>query len=162
MKIKLIYAASLNNVIGRGCKLPWHIPADLNRFAELTKGSIVVMGRNTWDSLPGKKRPLKDRLNIVLSSNTDLQIRGASVLNSIEEVLEKHKDAEVIWFIGGTRVLNEAMEYATDIELTLINKNVQGDIYGPQIDPNKWTEVSRSEMFHSGVLEYSHLQFVRD
>lgn len=161
MKIQLIYAASLNNIIGRGCKLPWYIPEDLNRFAELTKGAVVVMGRNTWESLPGKKRPLKNRTNVVLSSDSKLRLQGATVLSSIELVLDTYKDEENIWFIGGTKVLKGALKHASDIKLTLINKEVQGDVHGPRIDPAIWKEVSRSEMMHLDTLGYQYVHLTK-
>ena len=98
MKVGVIYARSLNNVIGNNGKLPWHLPEDLKHFKETTQGCVVAMGRKTWESLPIK--PLPNRENLVLTS-TPLQhpevITSRSILEATNEAYYRRKD---IWFIG--------------------------------------------------------------
>ena len=84
MKLGLIWAEANAGAIGRGGVMPWHLPEDLAHFRDTTLGDPVIMGRNTWLSLPVKFRPLPARMNIVVSRNADLQCDGAYVADSIE------------------------------------------------------------------------------
>ena len=97
MKLTLIVAASLNNVIGVNNTLPWHLPADLKYFKNLTTGHSIVMGRNTFESI-GK--PLPNRENIVLTRVKDFTIPGVIVKNTLEQVFEycKNKQASCLLY----------------------------------------------------------------
>lgn len=160
--IKLIFAVSSNNIIGRNNKLPWHIPEDLARFKELTNGDIVVMGKNTWYSLPGKTRPLPGRTNVVLSRDKDLKIQGAVVIDSIPKVLETYKDSgKTIWFIGGHKVLTKAIQHADEIQMTFVLRQVDGDVTGPYINMDKWKIVDKSSVMKSGLFEYQFVTMKR-
>ena len=119
--IGIIAAASINGVIGVDNKLPFHYPDDMRHFREMTRDSVVIMGRKTFESI-GK--PLPKRENIIITSQK-LEIKGAkcfrSVAKAIFEEQTKLRDHAVdTWFIGGASIYQEAMLYADEIHLTLI------------------------------------------
>ncbi|WP_088313871.1 dihydrofolate reductase [Kineosporia sp. R_H_3] len=101
MSAKLVWAQSTNGVIGVGGTLPWHLPEDLKHFSRLTTGSVVVMGRRTWESLPPRFRPLPGRTNVVLTRSPGYDAPGAEVVGSVAEALARHPDP---WVIGGAEV----------------------------------------------------------
>lgn len=112
--MKLILACDPNGGIGYKNKLPWDkIQGDLPRFKELTNGGVVVMGRNTWESLP--KKPLPNRVNIIISKTLE-PLDNAIVLPSIGRL----KDAGNVWVIGGAGLVKSVWEYITEIHLTFV------------------------------------------
>lgn len=126
--VNLIYAVSLNGVIGHQGQIPWHLPPDLKRFKALTQGSTVVMGRKTWESLPIK--PLPGRENIVLSHDMNYSAPGAKVVPHLRSALAQATHPDV-WIIGGESVYNEALIYADYAYVTVVQVNVPGDTYAP-------------------------------
>ena len=140
--ITLIVARARNGVIGRDGKLPWHIPADLKRFKALTMGSAMVMGRSTFDSLPGL---LPGRRHIVLTRNQDWTADGAEVAHSVEQALALAGDARLS-VIGGAEIFALFMELAGRIELTEVLADIDGDTVMP--DPRAagdWRETFSEE-----------------
>jgi dihydrofolate reductase len=121
--ITLIVARARNGVIGRGGKLPWHISADLKRFKALTLGSAMVMGRKTFESLPGL---LPDRRHIVLTRDKDWQVEGAEVAHDVEEAL-RLADGGPVSVIGGADIFALFLPLADRIELTEVLEDVEGD-----------------------------------
>src|SRR5262245_44282616 len=89
-------AAIGNNtrVLGKDGDLVWHIPEDMERFRNLTRGHPVIMGRKTWESIPSERRPLPKRANIVISRQTGYEAPGAFVVSTIEDALEAAKNAQ--------------------------------------------------------------------
>src|SRR3954453_13745644 len=85
--VSIVVAKSRNRVIGRDGRLPWHLPADLRRFRELTSGANVVMGRRTYESLPEKFRPLPNRRNLVLSRDPSYAVPGAEVFPDLDSAV---------------------------------------------------------------------------
>ena len=158
--INLIFAVSKNNIIGKNNKLPWHIPDDLKRFKDLTINDVVVMGRNTWESLPNNCRPLPNRINVVLSSNKELKLSGAIVFNSVNDIME-HYDDQTVWIIGGTNVLQEFLPFADNLYITRINHEIDGDTYGPLIDYNEWLVESSVDMVYN-QYNYANLIYSKD
>jgi dihydrofolate reductase len=140
--ITLVVARAQNAVIGRGGTLPWHIPADLKRFKSLTMGTVMVMGRKTFDSLPGL---LPGRRHIVLTHDQHWSAAGAETAHSVHEALQL-AGASPISVIGGAEIFSLFLPRATRIELTEVLEDVPGDTSMP--DPRasgQWREVS-SEM----------------
>lgn len=136
--ITLIVARAQNGVIGRGGKLPWHIPADLKRFKALTMGSIMVMGRKTFESLPGL---LPGRRHIVLTHDRDWSVTGVETAHSIDEALQL-AGVEPVSIIGGAEIFSLFLPLAGRIELTEILEDIPGDTSMP--DPRlsaEWREV---------------------
>ena len=106
--IKIIVAVDEKGAIGRNNELLYHIKDDLKNFKSLTSGNVVVMGRNTWESLPIK--PLPNRENIVLTT-TNKKLNGAKVINSFDELENYLKDTEKdIYIMGGASIYNQVME----------------------------------------------------
>jgi dihydrofolate reductase len=136
--IMLIVARAQNGVIGRDGKLPWHIPADLKRFKALTMGSAMIMGRKTFDSLPGL---LPGRRHIVLTRDRSWSAKGAEVAHTVEEAL--HLGGDRVSVIGGAEILAQFMPVATTIELTDVFANVEGNTLMPDPrDSGQWRETA--------------------
>jgi len=121
--ITLVVARARNGVIGRDGKLPWHLPADLKRFKALTMGSTMVMGRKTFDSLPGL---LPGRRHIVLTRDREWSAEGAEVAHDIVEALKLAQPAAVS-VIGGAEIFALFLPIARRIELTEVLADVEGD-----------------------------------
>ena len=130
----ILVATSPKGIIGKDNAIPWHYPEDLKRFKRLTIGKTVIMGRNTWESLPIK--PLPKRRNIVITRSS---IQNVECFKSINEAVDACKGE--IWFIGGAGIYEEAMNLADCIDMTLVPDNISGKdcIYFPKIG-NGWEE----------------------
>jgi len=121
--ITLVVARAQNGVIGRDGGLPWHLPADLKRFKALTMGSAMVMGRTTFESLPGL---LPGRRHIVITRDPDWSAPGAEIAHSIEEALQL-AHGERVSVIGGANVFEQFLPLADKVELTEVLADVDGD-----------------------------------
>lgn len=140
--VTLVVARAANGVIGRDGGLPWHIPADLKRFKALTMGSAMVMGRRTFESLPGL---LPGRRHIVLTRDPDWRAEGAEAAHSGEEAL-RLAGGEPISVIGGAAVFAMFLPLVDRIELTEVLADIDGDTR--MEDPRAgggWREVAREE-----------------
>ena len=122
-RIIIVVARATNGVIGRDGTLPWHIPADLKRFKALTMGSAMVMGRRTFDSLPGI---LPGRRHIVLTRDPSWNAEGAEVAHTTEDALRLASD-EPIAVIGGADIFAMFLPLAGRVELTEVLDDVEGD-----------------------------------
>lgn len=158
MKVGVIYARSLNNVIGNKGKLPWHIPEDLKHFKETTKDSVVAMGRKTWDSLPIK--PLPDRTNLVLTSsrisNPGILI-ARSIAEATNEAFYRKKD---IWFIGGSNVIKVALAIADVVIVTKVLNKYEGDVVVSDLSDD-WKLVSKTENESVTGIKFNVLKYER-
>lgn len=137
MTLALVWAQTLDGVIGRDGDMPWHVPEDLAHFRSLTSGHPVVMGRATWEALPDRFRPLPGRDNIVLSRRPGFTADGARVASSLPAALALVTDQDV-WVIGGGAVYEAAIDHADVLEVTEIDAVLPGDTYAPVID-GAWT-----------------------
>jgi dihydrofolate reductase len=138
-EIVLVLARAANGIIGRDGGMPWHIPADLRHFKQITKGRPMIMGRKTFDSLPGI---LEGRRHIVLTRDTAWEEEGAEVAHSVEEAL-KLANGPHVCVIGGTEVFKLFLPLADRIELTEIALTPEGDTSMPAFDTSAWQEVVR-------------------
>jgi 2-iminobutanoate/2-iminopropanoate deaminase len=129
----IIAAVSPEGIIGVEGRMPWHYPGDMKRFKRLTLGSTIIMGRLTWESLP--KKPLADRRNVVI---TRRKIEGVECFPTIEAALATCQGD--VWFIGGTRVFEEAMRFADVIDLVYVPDKIDasGAVYFPEISESDW------------------------
>jgi dihydrofolate reductase len=162
--IGMVWAQSSDRYIGTGGGLPWSLPEDLAHFREVTMGSPVIMGRATWDSLPGRFRPLPGRLNIVLSRRADDDaVEGAALARDVDEALALTGGGDA-WVIGGGQVYEAFMPYADRIELTQVDVVVTGQTRAPVLDRG-WQLVAREPeagwATSAGGLGYRFLSFVR-
>jgi dihydrofolate reductase len=123
--ITLVVARAQNGVIGRDGKLPWRLPTDLRRFKALTMGSAMVMGRKTFESLPGL---LPGRRHIVLTRDRSWNAEGAEVADAVGEAIQL-AGAEPLSVIGGADIFGLFMPIANRIELTEVLADVPGDTF---------------------------------
>lgn len=146
MIISAIVAMSTNRVIGVDGDLPWHQPADMRFFKETTMGHHVIMGRNNFASMD--YRPLKGRVNIVLTRDPFFITSSAIVLHSIEEALSYAYEAgeTEAFIIGGGQIYKQSMHLLEKIYLTEVITELPGDTYFPEIDPAEWTLASSRHM----------------
>ena len=138
-RIAIIAALARNRVIGRGNRLPWHLPDDLRHFKRLTLGRPIIMGRRTWESLPGL---LPHRTHVVVTRDPDYRAKGAVVVRSLEEALAVAGGEEAL-VVGGAQLYALALPRASRLYLTLVDAQVEGDAFFPEIDPAAWREVAR-------------------
>ncbi len=118
-----------NRVIGRGLRLPWHLPEDLKRFKRLTYGCPVIVGRRTWRALQEKLcGPLPGRRMLVLSRTPQA---GAETFTTLADAIDSAKDAGKVFIGGGSDVYAEALPLADTLELTLVDGLYQGDVFFP-------------------------------
>ena len=140
--IILIAAVARNGVIGFENGLPWHLPEDMRRFRRLTTGHAIIMGRSTFQSLPG---PLPDRTNIVLTRNPDYAPGGVEVADSLSQALkiaEQHHGAEAgTYVIGGSQIYAMFLPLADKMELTVVDAEPPGDAWFPSWDSATWHEI---------------------
>jgi dihydrofolate reductase len=159
----VIAAIDENGGIGRNGKLPWRIPSELAYFKYVTtaairnKRNVVIMGRNTWESIPDRFRPLPDRLNIVLSRNSEYTAPGAIVIPNLSSALaycEKENSIDDVFVIGGAELYKEAVVHpaCVAIFLTIIKGNHECDRFFPKLEP-KWVRVAcRTEPGWTGMV----------
>lgn len=155
--ISAIVAMAHNNVIGRNNELPWHLPDDLKRFRQLTKGHAVVMGRKTADSIIARNgKPLPGRENIVVTRDPLYQPKDFIIVNSIQDAMQLvyEKDAFVI---GGQQIYTQAMPYVDRLYITEIDIDVaKGDAFFPSINPAEWREVEREARRKEGRMSFDY------
>jgi dihydrofolate reductase len=151
--ISLIVAMDKNNGIGNKNKLLAHISEDLRYFKKTTDGSTIVMGYNTYMSLP--KRPLPNRRNIVLTSK-DIELEGAIVVNSIDELLKLLNPEEETFVCGGASIYRQMLPYADKLYITHIFHKFESDTFFPEVT-NEW-EVSESICHKENINhKYPHI-----
>lgn len=138
-RISLVVALAHHRVIGRGNRLPWHLPADLAHFRQLTLDKPILMGRRTWESLPGR---LERRYPIVVTRDRTYRIEGATVVASPDEAIAATNAAEIM-VIGGAALYQAMLPLAQRIHLTEIDAAIDGDTFFPEIQTDCWREVAR-------------------
>jgi dihydrofolate reductase len=157
-EITLIIARAANGVIGANGRMPWHLPADLRRFKQLTMGRPMIMGRKTFDSLPAI---LEGRRHIVLTRDPDWQEEGAEPVASVDEALRR-ANAPHVMVIGGGEIYAMFLEQADRIELTEVALEPVGDASIAYPDPADWVEAAREDHpAADGRPAYSFVTFVR-
>lgn len=151
MLVSIHVAIAENGVIGREGGLPWRLSSDLKRFKADTVGKPIVMGRKTWESFP--KRPLPDRLNIVVTRDPAYDAEGGEVVTSLEDGLALARTrgrcmagANEICVIGGGQIYAQALPLADRLHVTHVLASVDGDTSFPPIDPQTWRVVSSEDI----------------
>jgi len=138
--ISIIAAVASNGVIGREGRIPWHLPADLRRFREITSGHAVIMGRKTYESIG---RPLPDRLNIVVSRQAGFGPTGVAVAGSLQEALAMAAGEDEVFICGGGEIYCQALPLADRIYMTLLDRPFDGDVFFPDIPADEFVETAR-------------------
>jgi dihydrofolate reductase len=147
MIISLVAAVATNRVIGKDNDLPWRLPDDMKFFMETTINHFVVMGRKSYEALPPKFKPLPNRVNIIITRQTDYQAGNCIITGTIEEALkyaETHNQREV-FIIGGGNIFTQAMPLADKLYLTEVKASIEGDTFFPEYDHSQWREISRQQ-----------------
>lgn len=138
-EIVLVVAVADNGVMGADGGMPWHLSADFRRVKALTMGKPLVMGRKTFDSLPGI---LPGRRHIVITRDASWQADGAERADSLEQALDLANAPQIIIF-GGAQIYARALPLADRIEWTEVHARPEGDTYFPDFDRSEWTETFR-------------------
>lgn len=159
--ISLIVAMDKNRVIGVENKLPWHLPADLKRFKDLTLGHHIVMGRKTFESI-GK--PLPGRTNVVITRQSDYRPQGCTVVHSLEAAMMTSQGDSEVFIIGGGELFKQALSFADKVYVTLIDTAVpRGDAYFPDLEKSNWQLLEKTECEPDGKnkFKYSYLTYLK-
>lgn len=155
--VTLVAAVAKNGCIGKGGELPWSIPEDMKRFKDLTTGSVVVMGRKTWESIPEKYRPLPNRRNVVVTRQADYPVpEGVDRFTSLDAALDAFA-TNAVMVIGGAEIYTQAMGRADTLQITHINRDVEGDTFFPTIDPAVWKESWREDHDDFSFVTYERV-----
>ena len=137
--ITIVVARAINGVIGRDNRMPWHIPGDLKRFKALTMGSVMVMGRKTFESLPGL---LPGRRHVVMTRDPAWRAEGAEVAHDVDSALALAA-GEPVSVIGGAAVFALFEPLADRIELTEVLAEIEGDVTMPDLrSSERWVETA--------------------
>lgn len=151
----MIVAQANGRVIGASNDLPWYLPADLQRFKELTTGHVVIMGRKTYDSIVKRiGKPLPNRTNIVITRDEALDAPDVLVAHSPQDALTLAGDGEV-FVIGGATIYEAMLPLADRIYLTQVKADIVGDAYFPELGA-QWSEVSREPHVADEHNEYDY------
>ncbi|WP_043648355.1 dihydrofolate reductase [Chitinilyticum litopenaei] len=142
MKLALIAAVARNGVIGMENRLPFRLPGDLQRFKALTMGAPMIMGRKTFESLPGL---LPGRPHLVVSRNPDWRADGAQVFASLDAAIAACAGLERAFVIGGGDIYRQALPLAQELFLTEVDAEPEGDTWFPEVDPLRWRLQARSD-----------------
>lgn len=150
----IIVAQSQNRVIGINNTLPWHLPADLKRFKEITMGHHMIMGRKTYESIG---RPLPGRTSIVITRNKDISFEGCIMAYSIQEAFDIAKKAgdQEAFLIGGAEMIKQAINICDKLYLTTIHQDFEGDTF---LDPiaTGWNIIQENSLQPDEKNSYSY------
>ena len=142
-RIGLVWCMAENGVIGIENRLPWHMPADLKRFKDLTSGHSIIMGRKTFESFP---RPLPNRRHIILTRDTGFRAPpGCEVVHSVDAALAQASGEEEVFVIGGASLYAQTLPRADRLYVTVIHAHFEGDASFPSFDRQAWKEMARED-----------------
>ncbi|NFH81236.1 dihydrofolate reductase [Clostridium botulinum] len=161
--LSIIVAIAKNNVIGNDNKLIWHISEDLKRFKEITSGKTIVMGRKTFESLPGV---LPNRKHIILTRDKNFKVNSeyVEIIYDFDELLSKYKNSDTeVFIIGGGEIYKQLLPHTHKLYLTKINKDFDGDTYFPQINYDDFKVDYESDIItdKKSKLEYNFINLSR-
>lgn len=158
-RITLMAAMAKNRCIGVNNTLPWHLPEDFEFFKQYTLHKPVMMGRKTWESLP--RKPLPKRRNLVISHQAEYIADGAEIYTGLSMALQKCVGEPEVVIIGGAQIYQQALLIASDLRLTEIACNVEGDAFFPEFSMATWQEVERIEHISKEGLHFDFVHYVR-
>ncbi|MDD2392347.1 MAG: dihydrofolate reductase [Bacilli bacterium] len=157
MKLKIIAAIGQNNELGKDNNLIWKLPNDLHFFKETTINKTVVMGKNTFYSLP---KVLPNRKNIVI---TDSKIENGEIIqySSIEDFIYDYKDSdEEVFIIGGAMIYKQFIDLADELYLTEIDASAEADVFFPNFNKDDYEKIELGSN-SDGDIYYSHILYRR-
>ncbi|MFH0757176.1 MAG: dihydrofolate reductase [Bacteroidota bacterium] len=159
--ISIIVAVGQNRAIGKDNKLLWHLPGDLKRFQKLTTGHTLIMGRNTFLSLP--KGALPNRRHIVISDVEGEHFKACEMARSPEEAISLAGETDECFVIGGGMVYAQFLPVAGKLYLTRVHQSFEADTFFPEIDFSQWEARATETVDAGGKNQYPHTytEFVR-
>jgi len=160
--ISIIVAVAKNNAIGKDNKLLWHLSEDLKRFKKLTTGHYIIMGKNTYYSLP--KRPLPNRTNVVITDIPGEQIDNCIMAYSIEDAISKMDAEKENFIIGGASIYKQFLPHANKLYITWVHEEFEADTFFPDVDEKEWKVISREDFLkpdEKNPLPYSYIIYER-
>ena len=156
--ISIIACVGKNLELGKKNDLIWHLPNDLKYFKNVTSGKTVIMGRRTFESLPGI---LPKRRNIVLQLPNESNIEGVEIFNDIPSILESVKNEDEAFIIGGASIYRQFLEYANKLYLTEVNEKCKdAEVYFPKFDKRKYKKTIVGNNSDNGI-EYNFVIYER-
>jgi dihydrofolate reductase len=161
--MNIIVAVDKNWAIGNQNKLLISIPEDMRFFRDETTNKVVVMGKTTLNSFPNG-RPLRDRTNIILTTDKNFKAEGAIIVHSVEEALEtlKNYKSEDIYIIGGASVYKQFLDYCDVAHITKIDYTYHADTFFPNLDEKpEWEIAAESDERTYYDIEYAFYKYVR-
>ena len=156
--ISIIACVGKNLELGKKNDLIWHLPNDLKYFKNVTSGKTVIMGRRTFESLPGI---LPKRRNIVLQLPNESNIDGVEIFNDIPSIIEAVKNEDEVFIIGGASIYRQFLEYANKLYLTEVNEKCHdAEVYFPKFDKRKFKKKIVGNNSDNGI-EYNFVVYER-
>ncbi|MBC2458192.1 dihydrofolate reductase [Clostridium beijerinckii] len=161
--ISIIVAIAKDNVIGKDNKLLWHISEDLKRFKKITTGKKMIMGRKTFESLPGI---LPNREHIVLTRDNNFNVDSDKVTieHDFNSVLQRYLECEdEVFIIGGAEIYKQFLPYAKKLYLTKVDEEFEGDTYFPGINYSNYNTEYTSDKFidEKNGLHYTFVNLIQ-
>lgn len=159
MILSHIVAVSKNFVIGKNNKLPWRMPDDMRYFHKVTDGHIVIMGRKNYEANGGA---LKRRTNIVITRNREFTPKDAIVTENIDKAIQKAASfhPEEVFIVGGGEIYRQTLELVQRIYITIIETEVEGDAFYPEIDPEQYRIISKTEKKADRENPFDHCYYI--
>lgn len=165
MIISAIAAVAENGVIGKDGQLPWNLPDDMKFFQRTTLNHYIISGRKNYESIPDRFRPLRDRVNIVVTHDRDYKAPGATVCHSLQEALDIARKADVkeVFLIGGGQLYKEAFDagIVDRFYRTTVHGKPDGDVYFPEVGKGwkeVWSEKHKADERHKYSFTLAVLQ----
>ena len=155
MILSIIVAMAKNRAIGKDNQLIWHNSNDLKHFKQVTTGHAVIMGYNTWLSLPGQK-PLPHRRNIIVSTRLEQAPEGFELANSIPDALKLVNGEEEVFIMGGGSIYEQFLPKADRLYLTRLDKEFEADTYFPFINFEDWSLIDLEVIDDDPQVDYSY------
>lgn len=153
--LSIIVAIGENYIIGRNNNLIWHISDDLKRFKKITSGKTIIMGRKTFESLPGV---LPNRKHIILTrdKNYTIEDENVHIVNDINAVLKYKDTTDESFIIGGGQIYNKFLPYCKRLYLTKVHSNEEGDTYFPKFNIENYNIIEEKDLKDKD-LDYSFI-----
>lgn len=160
--ISIICAVANNNVIGKDNSLIWHLSSDLKRFKKLTENHTIIMGRKTFESLPGVL-PKRKHIIFTRDENFSIDNEAVEISNSIDTIIKNFKDSdEEVFVIGGGQIYTAFLPYASKMYLTELQDSFKGDTYFPQLQASHWKVIEKSEPIVENGTTYRFVDYKRN
>lgn len=161
MSISIIVAVAENNAIGKDNDLLWHISDDLKRFKKITTGHKIIMGKNTFLSLP--VRPLPNRTSIVITDDPSDNYEGCIMAYSIEDAKAKCRDDEECFIIGGGSIYRQFLPLANKLYLTKVKRSYDADTFFPEVKSDEWELIEQEDHIdeENNSLPFSFQTYIR-